>query len=79
MEMLEVTDLAKRHLGELSGGQRQRVYVAQGIAQQHEALQALLLLPDGLQVALLQFVEINHHITSCSGFFGKLQVEFEHS
>ena len=35
-------------------------------AQQHEALQALLLLPDGLQVALLQFVEINHHITSCS-------------
>ena len=38
MEMLEVTDLAKRHLGELSGGQRQRVYVAQGIAQQHEAL-----------------------------------------
>ena len=34
-----------------------------------EALQALLLLPDGLQVALLQFVEINHHITSCSGFF----------
>ena len=38
-------------------------------AQQHEALQALLLLPDGLQIALLQFVEINHHITSCSGFF----------
>ena len=38
-------------------------------AQQHEALQALLLLPDGLQIALLQFVEIDHHITSCSGFF----------
>lgn len=38
MAMLEVTDLAKRHLGELSGGQRQRVYVAQAVAQQHEAL-----------------------------------------
>lgn len=33
-------------------------------AKQHEALQALLLPPDGLQVALLPFVEINHRITS---------------
>lgn len=38
MERLSVTDLADRHLDELSGGQRQRVYVAQGIAQPHEAL-----------------------------------------
>ncbi|MGJ3508911.1 metal ABC transporter ATP-binding protein [Enemella sp. A6] len=38
MERLEITDLAKRHLGELSGGQRQRVYVAQGLAQGHEVL-----------------------------------------
>lgn len=38
MERLNVTDLAHRHLDELSGGQRQRVYVAQGIAQDHEAL-----------------------------------------
>lgn len=38
MERLDVTDLARRHLGELSGGQRQRVYVAQGITQPHEAL-----------------------------------------
>ncbi len=38
MDLLEVTDLARRHLGELSGGQRQRVYVAQGLAQHHEAL-----------------------------------------
>ena len=38
MERLSVTDLARRHLGELSGGQRQRVYVAQGVAQRHEAL-----------------------------------------
>lgn len=38
MKLLDVEHLAKRHLGELSGGQRQRVYVAQGIAQDHEAL-----------------------------------------
>lgn len=38
-------------------------------AQQHEALQALLLLPDGLQIALLQFVEIDHRITSSFIFF----------
>lgn len=38
MEMLDVADLASRHLGELSGGQRQRVYVAQGLAQDHEAI-----------------------------------------
>lgn len=38
MELLDVADLAKRHLGELSGGQRQRVYVAQGLAQDHQAL-----------------------------------------
>jgi manganese transport system ATP-binding protein len=38
MEVLDVADLAHRHLSELSGGQRQRVYVAQGIAQDHLAL-----------------------------------------
>ena len=38
MDRLDVTRLAKRHLDELSGGQRQRVYVAQGVAQKHEAL-----------------------------------------
>jgi manganese transport system ATP-binding protein len=38
MDMLAVTSLAKRHLDELSGGQRQRVFVAQGLAQDHEAL-----------------------------------------
>ncbi len=38
MELLEITDLGRRHLTELSGGQRQRVYVAQGIAQDHEIL-----------------------------------------
>ncbi len=38
MDLLDVADLAKRHLNELSGGQRQRVYVAQGLAQDHDAL-----------------------------------------
>lgn len=38
MAELEITDLAARHLHELSGGQRQRVFVAQGIAQDHDAL-----------------------------------------
>ena len=38
MQRLEIEDLARHHLTELSGGQRQRVYVAQGIAQNHEAL-----------------------------------------
>ncbi|MFV0451327.1 MAG: metal ABC transporter ATP-binding protein [Propioniciclava sp.] len=38
MDRLNVTDLANRHLDELSGGQRQRVYVAQGLAQPHEAI-----------------------------------------
>lgn len=38
MDRLGVTDLADRHLDELSGGQRQRVYVAQGLAQRHEAI-----------------------------------------
>lgn len=38
MAQLEITDLADRQLGELSGGQRQRVYVAQGLAQDHEAV-----------------------------------------
>lgn len=38
MAQLEIADLATRHLSELSGGQRQRVYVAQGIAQNHEAV-----------------------------------------
>jgi manganese transport system ATP-binding protein len=38
MDLLDVADLAGRHLTELSGGQRQRVYVAQGLAQDHDAL-----------------------------------------
>jgi len=38
MERLDITDLGARHLDELSGGQRQRVYVAQALAQDHEAL-----------------------------------------
>ncbi|HZK05535.1 MAG TPA: metal ABC transporter ATP-binding protein [Actinomycetaceae bacterium] len=38
MEQLEITDLAGKHLSELSGGQRQRVYVAQALAQDHEAV-----------------------------------------
>lgn len=38
MDLLDVADLARRHLGELSGGQRQRVYVAQGLAQDHVAV-----------------------------------------
>jgi ABC-type Mn2+/Zn2+ transport system ATPase subunit len=33
MDRLDITDLARRHLGTLSGGQRQRVFVAQGLAQ----------------------------------------------
>lgn len=38
MELLDIADLADRHLTELSGGQRQRVYVAQGVAQDHDIL-----------------------------------------
>jgi manganese transport system ATP-binding protein len=38
MDLLDVAELAGRHLTELSGGQRQRVYVAQGLAQDHDAL-----------------------------------------
>lgn len=38
MDLLAITDLAKRHLSELSGGQRQRVFVAQGVAQDHDLL-----------------------------------------
>ena len=38
MALLNISDLAARHLTELSGGQRQRVYVAQGIAQDHDLL-----------------------------------------
>lgn len=38
MRQLDVADLADRHLSELSAGQRQRVFVAQGIAQDHDAL-----------------------------------------
>lgn len=33
LELLDITDLARRRLGALSGGQRQRVLVAQGLAQ----------------------------------------------
>lgn len=38
MDLLEVADLADRHLRELSGGQRQRVLVAQGLAQHADLL-----------------------------------------
>lgn len=38
MALLEITDLADRHLRELSGGQRQRVLVAQGLAQGGDVL-----------------------------------------
>lgn len=38
MDLLDVSDLAARHLRELSGGQRQRVLVAQGLAQQADLL-----------------------------------------
>lgn len=38
MELLDIADLAARHVYELSGGQRQRVYVAQGVAQEHDLL-----------------------------------------
>ncbi len=38
MELLDITDLSRRHLSELSGGQRQRVFVAQGVAQDHDVL-----------------------------------------
>lgn len=38
MDLLQIADLADRHLTELSGGQRQRVYVAQGVAQEHDIL-----------------------------------------
>ena len=38
LELLDVTELADRHLRELSGGQRQRVLVAQGLAQQADLL-----------------------------------------
>ena len=34
MDQLDITELARRHLGTLSGGQRQRVFVAQGLAQE---------------------------------------------
>jgi ABC-type Mn2+/Zn2+ transport system ATPase subunit len=33
LQRLDITGLARRHLGSLSGGQRQRVFVAQGLAQ----------------------------------------------
>jgi manganese transport system ATP-binding protein len=38
MDLLNITDLARRHISELSGGQRQRVFVAQGVAQDHDLL-----------------------------------------
>jgi len=38
MQLLEISDLADRHVSQLSGGQRQRVYVAQGVAQDHDLL-----------------------------------------
>jgi manganese transport system ATP-binding protein len=38
MELLDIADLAGKHLSELSGGQRQRVFVAQGLAQEADIL-----------------------------------------
>jgi manganese transport system ATP-binding protein len=38
LDLLDVTELADRHLRELSGGQRQRVLVAQGLAQDADLL-----------------------------------------
>lgn len=38
LDLLDIGDLAGRHLGELSAGQRQRVFVAQGLAQEAELL-----------------------------------------
>ena len=55
MEQTEISDLARRQLGELSGGQRQRVFVAQGLAQDHD----LLLLDEpltGLDLVSMQIV-----------------------
>ena len=34
LDLLEISDLADRPLGEVSGGQRQRALIAQGLAQQ---------------------------------------------
>jgi len=38
MEIMNITDLANRHIDELSGGQRQRVWIAMALAQQTDIL-----------------------------------------
>ncbi len=38
MEMMNITELANRHIDELSGGQRQRVWIAMALAQQTDIL-----------------------------------------
>ncbi|MCZ8519720.1 MULTISPECIES: ABC transporter ATP-binding protein [Paenibacillus] len=38
MEMMNITELANRHMDELSGGQRQRVWIAMALAQQTDIL-----------------------------------------
>jgi len=38
MEIMRITDLANRPMGELSGGQRQRVWIAMALAQQTDIL-----------------------------------------
>lgn len=38
MEIMNITDLANRHVDELSGGQRQRVWIAMALAQQTDIL-----------------------------------------
>ena len=38
MEIMNITELANRHIDELSGGQRQRVWIAMALAQQTDIL-----------------------------------------
>ena len=38
MDMMNITELAERHIDELSGGQRQRVWIAMALAQQTDIL-----------------------------------------
>ena len=38
MDMMNIADLAERHIDELSGGQRQRVWIAMALAQQTDIL-----------------------------------------